>query len=69
MDPDEIKTFHFTVCQKPWDFCDFEGKPVCNALHKKWWAARNALENKRGLPHSPRCNDNGQYPPLPIYSD
>jgi len=66
VEPKEVKTFHFTVCQKPWDYCDFEGKPICMALHKKWWAARWNLETKRGLPHSDRC-DAGRYPPLRIY--
>jgi len=64
----EVKTAHFTVCQKPWDFCWIgQGKPLCQEFHEEWWKVRNQLEKENGLHQSDRC-DNGQYKPLDIYT-
>ena len=51
----EIKTFHFTVCQKPWSCNPHGGIPVCKTLHDKWWELRASFEKKMGLEKGPRC--------------
>jgi hypothetical protein len=56
----EIKTFHFTVCQKPWSCNPHGGIPVCKELHTKWWALRASFEKELGLEQGPRCKGDYQ---------
>jgi hypothetical protein len=51
---EEIKTVHFTVCQKPWS-CYGSGRGLCKLLHDQWWAIRANYEEKNGLKPGPRC--------------
>ncbi len=50
--PEEVKSAHFTICQKPWTCTDFvnpRNKVLCEALHKKWFQLRDELEQDEGI--------------------
>lgn len=47
---DQIKSAHFTVCQKPWSCYRAFINDLCGALHKKWFALRRQAEEFYGLP-------------------
>ena len=47
--PEDITTFHFTLCQKPWN-CYVKGpRPWCEPIHKTWFKYRRELEEERGV--------------------
>jgi hypothetical protein len=55
----EVKTFHFTLCQKPWS-CYLPNKDrdehvLCMAMHDRWWEVRTSYEKKMGLAPTGRC--------------
>mmetsp|Transcript_10800 Transcript_10800/g.12387 ORF Transcript_10800/g.12387 Transcript_10800/m.12387 type:complete len:213 (-) Transcript_10800:330-968(-) len=49
----EVKSAHFTQCQKPWE-CH-KGKGICVHMHMFWWKLRQNLEKGHGLPATPQC--------------
>lgn len=59
---EEIKTTHFTVCQKPWS-CYGSGRGLCKLLHDQWWVIRGRYEEKHGLKQGARCK-HGEYEPI-----
>ena len=59
--PNEIKTFHFTECQKPWK-CSGSGNEACKYMVNKWWEVRESLESKLGIEHGKRCKRTKKYP-------
>jgi len=63
---DEVKTAHYTVCQKPWDHCGHGSKTICEGFHVKWWEARNELETSAGISATPRCGGGSNYSPLAL---
>lgn len=54
---DELKSAHFTVCQKPWGCWKSVGIPLCDKLHKRWFQLRAEAENFYGIadPISQAC--------------
>ncbi len=50
--PDDVITFHFTICQKPWSCLRFhrnlETQKLCRDMNQKWYEYRSALEASWG---------------------
>eukprot|EP01041_Mallomonas_annulata_P008674 gene8674-17907_t len=49
---DEIKSAHFTVCQKPWNCEYWQGdwhEPLCKKLHERWFKIRKEAEFFYGI--------------------
>lgn len=46
---DEIKSAHFTVCQKPWNCWKSYVNPLCGMLHRRWYELRASAEAYYGL--------------------
>lgn len=48
---DELKSAHFTVCQKPWN-CMKSGFPndLCRRLHERWFLLRKYAEEFYSIP-------------------
>lgn len=49
---DEIKSVHFTLCQKPWKCPSWVGDDekttkICEKFHERWFAIREDLERKK----------------------
>eukprot|EP01038_Epipyxis_sp_PR26KG_P010758 gene10758-14448_t len=59
---EELKSAHFTVCQKPWG-CLKDGwgvgKRLCEDLHRKWFELRNEAEAFYGVPVVKGCTKLG----------
>jgi hypothetical protein len=57
---DELKSAHFTVCQKPWGcFMSIDNR-LCRELHRRWFELRSEAEAFYGIPSSNRaCNPGG----------
>lgn len=47
---DEIKSAHFTVCQKPWGCWKDHSNRLCGELHKKWFELRKGAEKFYSIP-------------------
>lgn len=66
---DEIKTAHFTICQKPWS-CHIKNEGACPALHRKWWDLRWRVEANmfpdREINRKPCTNQPFPYHPIGI---
>ena len=46
---EDIGSFHFTLCQKPWN-CYLTGpKKWCEGPHRKWFEYRREMEEERGV--------------------
>jgi len=52
--PSNVKTIHFTGCQKPWE-CRKGADVVCAGFLRAWWMVRADLERKLGLLVQGRC--------------
>ena len=68
IEPERVKTMHFTNCQKPWKCSGFpyqKGK-FCSEMHQLWWALRTEYEEKHELTHVAGCEANRPYAPLGI---
>ena len=48
VEPREVFSAHFTVCQKPWT-CHGPRSKVCADWTRAWWARRADLERANGL--------------------
>eukprot|EP00635_Sarcinochrysidales_sp_CCMP3193_P005337 CAMPEP_0118914976 /NCGR_PEP_ID=MMETSP1166-20130328/15216_1 /TAXON_ID=1104430 /ORGANISM="Chrysoreinhardia sp, Strain CCMP3193" /LENGTH=449 /DNA_ID=CAMNT_0006854615 /DNA_START=56 /DNA_END=1402 /DNA_ORIENTATION=+ len=53
VDVDDVKTVHFTICQKPWNCISATNVacpycPICAKLHKKWFDIRHEMELEWG---------------------
>ena len=59
----DLKSVHFTVCQKPWN-CYRGASDRCSLLHTMWWNERNLLEKTLNIPISKVCNNQKDYLPL-----
>ena len=48
--PDDIVTFHFTICQKPWHCMGYQGPnfELCRQMNSRWYKLRSALEKSWG---------------------
>jgi len=46
----EIKSAHFTVCQKPWGCWKDHSNKLCGQLHRKWFELRKGAEMFYGIP-------------------
>ena len=59
----EIKSAHFTVCQKPWTCYSAWVNDLCRDLHKRWFELRLAAEAFYGIPPNlrPCPNRHGSY--------
>jgi hypothetical protein len=66
---EEVKTVHFTICQKPWS-CRTHNDGNCPGLHKKWWAVRykteRALFPGREIEEKPCTHAGIPYKPIGI---
>lgn len=49
----EIKSAHFTICQKPWTCYASFVNPLCAQLHAAWFALRKQAEQYYSLPVAP----------------
>ena len=59
---DDIKSSHFTVCQKPWTCRGWEkDEGLCGALHRKWFDLRKEAELFYSLPSTQACPEFGKY--------
>lgn len=50
---EEVKSAHFTICQKPWSCTEFtnpKNMVVCKEFHKKWFQLRDEFEREVGVP-------------------
>jgi hypothetical protein len=47
---DELKSAHFTVCQKPWGCWTNFRNNLCKQLHARWFAMRKETEAYYGIP-------------------
>jgi len=53
---DQIKSVHFTLCQKPWNCPQWTGlsdatKQLCRSLHAEWFRIRDDLEKSIAIKH------------------
>ena len=66
---DQIKTAHFTICQKPWS-CHIKNEGACPGLHQKWWDMRWRVEAnlfpERKIERKPCTNQPFPYKPIGI---
>lgn len=68
----ELKSAHFTVCQKPWGCFLQVGSPLCRALHQRWFELRAEAEVFFDLQPSsqsqPACSGGGHknYHPMQL---
>ena len=46
---DEIKSAHFTICQKPWNCEKQYVNPLCRKLHLRWYELRKGAEEFYGI--------------------
>eukprot|EP00531_Pseudo-nitzschia_arenysensis_P007186 CAMPEP_0116128318 /NCGR_PEP_ID=MMETSP0329-20121206/7299_1 /TAXON_ID=697910 /ORGANISM="Pseudo-nitzschia arenysensis, Strain B593" /LENGTH=449 /DNA_ID=CAMNT_0003622455 /DNA_START=45 /DNA_END=1391 /DNA_ORIENTATION=- len=50
--PDDVITFHFTICQKPWNCLGFnhnhDTQRLCRDMNQKWYELRSGLEASWG---------------------
>ena len=44
----DVKTAHFTQCQKPWA-CHHGMGSFCDAMTDAWWTSRQSLEEENGM--------------------
>ena len=59
---DEIKSSHFTVCQKPWTCRGWDkDEGLCGALHRKWFQLRKEAILFYGIPFTDACPQPGVY--------
>ena len=45
----DVKTIHYTLCQKPWTCLTFENvgpRSICNKYHHEWFKIRKDLDDK-----------------------
>lgn len=47
---DQVKSAHFTVCQKPWNCERGYYNPLCGELHREWFRLRYEAEKFYSLP-------------------
>jgi lipopolysaccharide biosynthesis glycosyltransferase len=70
---DEIKSVHFTVCQKPWSCYKAFVNPLCAKFHKRWFELRLKSEKYYGIPQIDKpCIKEGRknkYIPMKILDD
>ena len=49
---DQITTFHFTICQKPWSCLRYKSQQdkfkLCREMNHEWYAYRSRLEQSWG---------------------
>jgi len=49
---DDVVTFHFTICQKPWSCLEYKNKlddfRLCREMNRKWYELRSELETSWG---------------------
>lgn len=64
---DEIKSVHFTVCQKPWMCYRAFVNPLCGKFHQRWFELRLNAEKYFGIPqnHDP-CTTSGKRKYFPM---
>ena len=56
----EIKSAHFTICQKPWNCYSAFVNPLCTKLHQRWFELRKEAEAFYGItPVSRACHGFG----------
>lgn len=59
-DPANVKSAHFTICQKPWT-CTLHTNPrnkdLCSSLHAQWFALREEFETEQGIDQGYRRMD------------
>ena len=77
----EVKSAHFTICQKPWTCYGWGGggrpctmpncNPLCKALHEEWFRLRKEAEVYYGIPVTPNaCDGSGKTRYIPMaFSD
>ena len=41
----KVQSFHFTLRQKPWNFCRSDIKQVCMKFHAEWFCIQKDLED------------------------
>jgi lipopolysaccharide biosynthesis glycosyltransferase len=59
---DEIKSSHFTVCQKPWTCRGWDkDEGLCGALHRKWFQLRKEAAIFYGIPSTDACPQSGEH--------
>eukprot|EP00605_Chrysophyceae_sp_TOSAG23-4_P001228 GSChrysophyteH1.ASY1.ANO1.1338.1 assembled CDS len=74
---DEVRSAHFTICQKPWTCHKWGGhapvckmpmcNPLCKALHEEWFSLRRAAERFYGIPETDVvCPQGGVYVPMSL---
>lgn len=49
----EVKSAHFTVCQKPWGCWKTYDNRLCGDLHRRWFELRREAEEFYSLPVTP----------------
>jgi hypothetical protein len=54
VDYNDVKSIHYTVCQKPWE-CHQGDNSICAKFLHAWWLVRNDLERVQGISPVGRC--------------
>lgn len=63
----ELKSAHFTICQKPWNCEKHYANDLCKKLHLQWFETRKKAEEFYGVPVNPNpCPTGGRkwYKPM-----
>ena len=53
---EDIKSAHFTICQKPWECGAARSRPEenCKQLHRRWFQVLNSVEERHKFPADKR---------------
>jgi len=52
---EDVKSNHFTVCQKPW-VCHSPPNSICQAFTDSWWSRLQEVKKRIGYPVKERCS-------------
>ncbi len=62
--PENVKSAHFTICQKPWT-CTEHTNPrnmrLCSILHEKWFLLRDEFEKEHNIDPGYRITKNNRF--------